>query len=68
MITINTDAYEESASSGDGSALSGPLGLSGAAVVIAVLGLRAYGGGAILNVLSAMSWLAYDGANAYSTA
>lgn len=43
VITINTDAYEESASSGDGSALSGPLGLSGAAVVIAVLtfiGLR----------------------------
>ncbi|MFI6976693.1 hypothetical protein [Streptomyces phaeochromogenes] len=71
MITINTDAYEESASSGDGSALSGPLGLSGAAVVIAVLaflGLRANGGGAILNVLSAMSWLAYDGANAYSAA
>ncbi len=28
--------------------------------------LAANGGGAILNVLSAMSWLAYDGANAYS--
>lgn len=30
--------------------------------------LAANGGGAILNVLSAMSWLAYDGANAYSAA
>ncbi|MFF1926007.1 SDR family oxidoreductase [Streptomyces sp. NPDC058221] len=30
--------------------------------------LAAGGGGAILNVLSAMSWLSYDGANAYSAA
>jgi short-subunit dehydrogenase len=30
--------------------------------------LAANGGGAILNVLSAMSWLSYDGANAYSAA
>ncbi|MFJ7208801.1 SDR family oxidoreductase [Streptomyces sp. NPDC098789] len=28
--------------------------------------LAANGGGAVLNVLSAMSWLSYDGANAYS--
>jgi NAD(P)-dependent dehydrogenase (short-subunit alcohol dehydrogenase family) len=30
--------------------------------------LAANGGGAILNVLSALSWLSYDGANAYSAA
>jgi NAD(P)-dependent dehydrogenase (short-subunit alcohol dehydrogenase family) len=30
--------------------------------------LAANGGGAILNVLSAMSWFAYDGANAYGAA
>ncbi|TJZ95644.1 SDR family NAD(P)-dependent oxidoreductase [Actinacidiphila oryziradicis] len=30
--------------------------------------LATNGGGTILNVLSAMSWLAYDGANAYSAA
>jgi NAD(P)-dependent dehydrogenase (short-subunit alcohol dehydrogenase family) len=30
--------------------------------------LGANGGGAILNVLSALSWLSYDGANAYSAA
>lgn len=30
--------------------------------------LAANGGGGILNVLSAMSWLSYDGANAYSAA
>ncbi len=30
--------------------------------------LAANGGGAVLNVLSAMSWLSYDGANAYNAA
>src|SRR6185312_148291 len=30
--------------------------------------LGANGGGAILNVLSALSWFSYDGANAYSAA
>ncbi|MEV6373290.1 SDR family oxidoreductase [Micromonospora musae] len=30
--------------------------------------LRANGGGAILNVLSALSWFSYDGANAYGAA
>ena len=30
--------------------------------------LRANGGGAILNVLSALSWFSYDGANAYAAA
>src|SRR6478609_8072698 len=30
--------------------------------------LAANGGGAILNVLSALSWVSYDGANAYSAA
>jgi short-subunit dehydrogenase len=30
--------------------------------------LAANGGGAILNVLSVLSWLSYDGANAYSAA
>lgn len=43
LIKINTDAYEKSAAGGAGSALSGPLGLSGAVVVIAglaVIGLR----------------------------
>ena len=30
--------------------------------------LAASGGGAILNVLSALSWLSYDGANAYGVA
>ncbi|WP_329320535.1 hypothetical protein [Streptomyces sp. NBC_01262] len=43
LIAINTSAYEKSSSEGAGSALTGPLGLSGAVVVIAVLafiGLR----------------------------
>jgi hypothetical protein len=43
IIGINTDAYEKASSEGAGSALSGPLGLAGATVVIAalaVIGLR----------------------------
>lgn len=43
MISINTDAYEKAAGDGADGALSGPLGLSGAAAVLAalaVLGLR----------------------------
>ncbi|MFD4508159.1 hypothetical protein [Streptomyces sp. NPDC058457] len=43
LIKINTSAYEQASSQGAGSALSAPVGLAGAAVVIvalAVVGLR----------------------------
>ncbi|WP_427919078.1 hypothetical protein [Streptomyces sp. cg40] len=43
LIGINTSAYEQASSEGAGSALSGPVGLAGAAIVIAalaVVGLR----------------------------
>lgn len=43
IIGINTDAYEQASSEGAGSALTGPLGLAGATVVVAalaVVGLR----------------------------
>ncbi|MFI6262539.1 SDR family oxidoreductase [Micromonospora sp. NPDC051006] len=41
--------------------LYGPLGMARAFAPV----LAGNGGGAILNVLSAMSWFSYDGANAY---